>query len=429
MSRGQGSGRIRRQRINGRYVYIGDWSDDGGRRVRRVLGQDKDTAQRILVEEIRKRDRIKAGLASELGQDASLAELASEYVSELATRTTPKHMEMVRHQLETLPGILRARQVRDLRPEFYERYRQRQLKNKAANATVNTSLAALGGMLNWAVATRRIAENPLASLKALPTGRAHQKRPKRALSEAEAEAFLRAAYAADEAAARRTAAVLTIAGKTQGKPYAARYRQERIPQGPLLRFLLETGARWNEARQVRWADIDLVACRLSLRPITTKNRKGRTLPIKQSLADELSRLLELYHRALGRAPRREDPVFLTAHGKAWPQDTGRIRRILAPIWKAAGIERVNEEGERVDVHSLRHTCATRLARAGSPMATLQKFMGHADPRTTQGYYDHLEVEDLESELQLVPEIDGRPTSAGQLRASVMHPLSATATTL
>ena len=95
MSRGQGSGRIRRQRVNGRYVYIGDWTDEGGRRVRRVLGQDKDTAQRILVEQIPRRDRVKAGLASELGQDASLTELASDYVSELPPTLAPSTLALL----------------------------------------------------------------------------------------------------------------------------------------------------------------------------------------------------------------------------------------------------------------------------------------------------------------------------------------------
>ena len=31
-------------------------------------------------------------------------------------------------------------------------------------------------------------------------------------------------------------------------------------------------------------------------------------------------------------------------------------------------------------------------------------MGHRDPRTTQRYYDHLEVEDLEQSLSLVPDL-------------------------
>jgi integrase len=404
VSRGQGHGRLRRQRLRGQTVYVGDWTDESGRRVRRVLGCDVDTAQRLLAEEIRKRDRTRAGLANELGQDASLAALAVEYASELATRCTHKHVVMIERQVELLSRALRARQVRDLRPEAYERYRQGQIRRGLAPATCNTGLIALSGLLRWAVHTRRIAENPLESLRVLPTGRAHQKRPRRALTEAETTAFLRAAYDADAAAADRQAAVRTIRGGTQGTAYDQRRRPERIPQGPLFRFLVESGARWGETRQVTWADLDVTACRLTLRPATTKNRRGRVLPLKQSLVDELQGLLAVQHRVLGRAPRKEDLVFLTPHGLPWKPDTGNVRRLLYPILRAAGIEPVDGQGEHVDVHSLRHTAATRLARAGWPMAKLQRFMGHQDPRTTQRYYDHLEVEDLEAAMAGVPEV-------------------------
>lgn len=400
--RGQGRGKIRRQRLNGRWVYVGDWTDESGNRKRKVLGQDRDTAQRILVEEIRKRDRAKAGLASELGQDTLISHLASEYVAELATRCTTKHVRMMDSQLAKLPGALHAREVRDLRPEAYEHYRQRQLRQGLARATINTGLVALNGMLRWAVRTRRIAENPLESLRVLPTGRAHQKRPRRALTEEETQAFLRAAYQADESAAERTAAIRTINGGTRGAAYAARERQLRVPQAPLFRFLLETGARWGEVRQLTWADLS--GCRMTLRPATTKNRRGRVLPLKASLVEELQGLLATHHTIVGRAPRKEDPVFLTPLGKPWPADTKNIRRILKPTLKAAGIPVENEQGERVDVHSLRHTAATRLARAGWPMAKLQRFMGHADPRTTQRYYDHLEVDDLEVALGSVQDL-------------------------
>ncbi len=404
MSRGQGPGSIRRLRLNGRWRFVADWTDESGKRQRRILGQDRDTTQRLLVEEIRRRDRSRAGLSSELGQDTLLSFLASDYLAELATRCTPKHVRLTKDRLAVVLGALHARQVRDLRPENYERHRQRQLRAGLAPATVNTGLAALNGMLRWAASSRRIAENPMESLKALRTGRAHQKRPKRALSEAETEAFLRAAYAADGPAGERMSAIRTIKGGTQGARYAARPRPERVPQAPLLRFLIETGARWNEARQVTWADLDLAACRLTLRPATTKNRRGRVLPLKASLVEQLQGLAAAHHGALGRAPRKEDNVFLTARGNPWPADTGRLRRLLAPIWRTAGIAKVDERGEHVDIHSLRHTAATRLARAGWPMAKLQRFMGHADPRTTQRYYDHLEVEDLEVALELVPSL-------------------------
>jgi len=122
------------------------------------------------------------------------------------------------------------------------------------------------------------------------------------------------------------------------------------------------------------------------------------------MVEELQGLLATHHGVLGRAPTRDGLVFLTPRGKAWREDTGNVRRLLNPIWKAAGIPKRDEQGESVDIHSLRHTAATRLARAGWPMAKLQRFMGHADPRTTQGYYDHLEVDDLEEALGMVPEV-------------------------
>lgn len=134
-------------------------------------------------------------------------------------------------------------------------------------------------------------------------------------------------------------------------------------------------------------------------PRTRQVRSNAELP-----AGELQTLLATHHRAQGSAPRKDDPVFLTPPGKRWASDTGNIRRLLRPILESAGIEARNHRGESVDVHSLRHTCATRLARAGWPMAKLQRFMGHADPRTSQRYYDHLEVENMERALDLVPEI-------------------------
>ena len=242
------------------------------------------------------------------------------------------------------------------------------------------------------------------TLRMLPTGRAHQKRPKRALTEDETVAFLDAAYAADEGAANRTAAIRTIDGGTRGAAYAERERPERTPVTPLFLLMIETGARWGEVRQLTWADLDLKRCRMVLRPSTTKSKRGRMLPIKPTLAEELRGLLATNHRVTGRAPTKGDCVFLTPRGQAWPSDTGNIRRLMDPILKAAGIDKENEQGERVDLHSLRHTCATRLARAGWPMAKLQKMMGHADPRTTQRYFDHLDADDLADSLDLVPDL-------------------------
>ena len=75
----------------------------------------------------------------------------------------------------------------------------------------------------------------------------------------------------------------------------------RVPQGPLFRTLLEAASRWGETRQIRWADLDVHKRRLTLRPETTKNRRGRVLPLKLSLIGELQGLLAAHHRIHRRA--------------------------------------------------------------------------------------------------------------------------------
>jgi len=58
----------------------------------------------------------------------------------------------------------------------------------------------------------------------------------------------------------------------------------------------------------------------------------------------------------------------------------------------------------VEAHSLPHTCATRLARAGWSMAKVLRFMVHADPRTTMRYFGRLDVDDLEDALDFVSDL-------------------------
>jgi len=53
----------------------------------------------------------------------------------------------------------------------------------------------------------------------------------------------------------------------------------------------------------------------------------------------------------------------------------------------------------VDIHALRHTYATRLARANVPLQKAQKLLGHSDPKLTAEIDAHLEVEDLRADRE------------------------------
>jgi hypothetical protein len=55
--------------------------------------------------------------------------------------------------------------------------------------------------------------------------------------------------------------------------------------------------------------------------------------------------------------------------------------------KAAGMgERCKREGG-ITFHSLRHTFGTRMAAVGTPLRTLQEWMGHVSAQTTEIYAD------------------------------------------
>jgi len=48
---------------------------------------------------------------------------------------------------------------------------------------------------------------------------------------------------------------------------------------------------------------------------------------------------------------------------------------------------------------MRHTAASRMARAGVSITFAQRLLGHSDPRLTEAIYTHLSPEDLESGVE------------------------------
>jgi integrase len=77
-------------------------------------------------------------------------------------------------------------------------------------------------------------------------------------------------------------------------------------------------------------------------------------------------------------------------------------RVLDLDRVAAGIDKTDERGRIVDVHSLRMTCGTWLARAGVPLTTAQKLMRHFDPTLTANVYTDVALLDLHGAVDALP---------------------------
>ncbi len=360
------------------------WTDAQGIRRRKSLGTDKRVAERRRHELISQRDMEIDGLGSVEGQKRTLAEIQTDYLDDLRGRVTPAHFKITRAHLERMVERLGQKRVRDLRAMDVVKLRNEIKAAGASNRTCDTYTHGLKSMLTWAVAAGIIAANPIASLKRLPASRDHQVYRRRALTDAEIERFLAASREEDEELDVLAADV-------------------RVPQAPMFLALLETGARWNELRQLRWADVDLGKRVVVLRAENTKSRKQRAVPLSDELAKELVRLRVIQETLLRRLPNAADVVFLSPEAHAWGWPTSNPMRILDRLLDRAGIAKRDTEGQKLDIHALRTTCASRMARRGVPLAIAQRWLGHSDPKLTAAHYVSVDVEDLRAAVERTPE--------------------------
>ena len=75
---------------------------------------------------------------------------------------------------------------------------------------------------------------------------------------------------------------------------------------------------------------------------------------------------------------------VTADGKLWHQPTSVLYRKLKKL-----MERMfepDETGERLSVHSLRHTFASKAIRSGLPIEVVSKLLDHKSVSTTLAVY-------------------------------------------
>ena len=154
-------------------------------------------------------------------------------------------------------------------------------------------------------------------------------------------------------------------------------RSQNRSLGSILRFLLLTGARRNEALHAMWENFDFVAMIWTI-PLS-KSGKAHHVPI----TDALYTLLMSVPRVDGVAY-----VFPSKFGKPF-----------ANIFNAWNTARKRAGLPNVRLHDLRHTFASTLVNAGAPLYTVQKLLGHSTITMTQRYA-HLNQESLVASAEI-----------------------------
>ena len=153
-------------------------------------------------------------------------------------------------------------------------------------------------------------------------------------------------------------------------------------------YLYSTGARASEAAGLSVADLQLRtgAAGHALVPLQGKGGKSRRCPLLHGTAAALADLVD------GRAPG--DALFLNRRGQ--PITRSGIRQLVRRCAERAAKQAPSLAAKRVSPHTLRHTLATHLLRAGVDLHTIRAWLGHAELETTTIYTEI----DLETKAQI-----------------------------
>lgn len=245
-------------------------------------------------------------------------------------------------------------------------------KEGKAPATVNDTHRVLKSALKYAVATRRMAYNPLDAVPAPPMRQ--QEKPR--WTAAQLDAFLE---------------------QTAGNRWH-----------PLWVTLADTGMRIGEALALRWSDVDEEAGIINLhQALHYGSGQRHTGALKTKNSERPIPMSPTVRAALAR--RKLDQKKERVKCRDW-QDTGLVftqlnGTILVPSSVRDALMR--QAGARgfppVTTHDLRHLFATRGARQRVHPNVMQKLLGHSHINITLGVYTHVEEEQLREAVDRLSE--------------------------
>ncbi len=324
-------------------LYRGRYRLEGEAKITEVPlhTSDKRVAQQRLEQIVRDKQMEQSGMIpsgpKRTALQSPLLNHLKDYLSDLtATGRDQEYIYIVDKQIQKLLRECKWAILCDVTSDSFLRWRAKQRK---APKTLNEYLASISSLLNWMERHERIEKNPLKHVQKVQTnGR---------------QVRLRRAFTDDE-----MTRLLKVAGTRKVIYLMAVY----------------TGLRRGELSKLLRTDLHLEATQpfISVRASTTKNHKQAIIALHTDLVSELETVLANLPAKETRLLAHLMPTMVTFKADL----------------KAAKIEFINEQNQRADFHSLRHTLATNLARAGTSPRIAMEIMRHSDIKlTTKTYTD------------------------------------------
>ena len=144
----------------------------------------------------------------------------------------------------------------------------------------------------------------------------------------------------------------------------------------LFALMFNTGARVQEILNLRPSDVRLEApAQVRLRG---KGNKTRVCPIWAATAQLLRPLCIA-------AAKSSDPIPLFVNQRGQPLTRFGVRYLLGRHLRSAVSRSSTLQGKSIHLHSIRHTTAIHLLKAGVDFASISQWLGHASLNTTMVY--------------------------------------------
>lgn len=390
--RPKGTGSIFRRSDRG--PWIGAWYDwDGRRKVKSTRTTDRLAAERILAKWVGDAALRREGVIDPT-QDRHLnagrrllTEHTGEYLAQLRRAgLNGDHIDMKRHHLERFTEVTGAARLMDLTPDAVERYLAEIKATGRSARTVNFARQQLVAFVSWCVRTGRVAAN---ALKTIPKQdeTTDRRRVRRPLTEAELASLFAVAQKHGRGAWYLTAA---LAGLRRGDLVRLVWTDVNFTEGILT-------IRGGKSRR-----IDLLPLHPQLREALQAHRAASmSLPGAKVFPTAVTNLTRTKDFLRAGIYRRE--VVIGPDGKPVMFGEGKRRRAKTVIVTT------DADGRTADLHALRMTLGTQLARAGVAPQIAQKVLRHTDYRTTLKHYTSLALADSAGAITKVPSV-GTPAA-------------------
>ena len=394
--RGNGQGTLIKR--GGSSAWLARWYDhEGKRRERSTRTTDKAVAQRMLTKWTTDATLRREGVI-DARKDKYATEgrkLLTDHVSDYITHCRragqdTRHVDQKKTHLYRLMDTTGATRMTDLTADALERHMAVLLNDGLSARTANFARQIAVAFSTWCVRTGRSESNPL---KVVPKQ-----------DETKDRRLVRRPLTDDE-----LARLLSVA-------------QDHGRKAWYLTAVL-AGLRKGDLQRLRWCDIDFDASTITIEH--GKAKRTDVIPMHRQLAEELK--------------RRHDESMTVPKARVFPQtvtDVTRLKDFLRaglaheevvtdingnPVMIGKGsrqrpktrIVTEDAEGRVIDLHAMRTTLGTNLARYGATQQSAQSIMRHADYRTTLKHYTVLGLTDTAQAIDQLPDIGPPATEAAQ----------------